>query len=288
MMLDDALRDLAAAGNDLPRPAMQWALDNWDEARPRFLALLDGYVSGEDTSERTQQALFFVLHLLAERRETAAFAPLCRLLHDAEAADLVLGEALTSTLAGLLINTFDGDGAALRALVEAEAADEIVRCDALLVLAYLTRTGRLPEADMRAFLRRLPATMQPQGVNLVWFGWAMAAGKLGYADLTAEAEALFRGGFVAADMMEFADFRDELRLSRNDPTGMAGFVHDGIVPFTDAIGELDKRAAVPGGKHDGWDAADSPEPFVNPLRGVGRNDPCPCGSGRKFKKCCLA
>ncbi|MEE9365893.1 MAG: SEC-C metal-binding domain-containing protein [Dehalococcoidales bacterium] len=22
-------------------------------------------------------------------------------------------------------------------------------------------------------------------------------------------------------------------------------------------------------------------------RGVNRNDPCPCGSGRKFKKCCL-
>jgi hypothetical protein len=21
---------------------------------------------------------------------------------------------------------------------------------------------------------------------------------------------------------------------------------------------------------------------------VGRNDPCPCGGGRKFKKCCLA
>jgi hypothetical protein len=25
----------------------------------------------------------------------------------------------------------------------------------------------------------------------------------------------------------------------------------------------------------------------NPFRGVGRNDPCPCGSGKKFKKCCL-
>jgi signal peptidase I len=25
----------------------------------------------------------------------------------------------------------------------------------------------------------------------------------------------------------------------------------------------------------------------NPLRTVGRNDPCPCGSGKKFKKCCL-
>jgi hypothetical protein len=26
----------------------------------------------------------------------------------------------------------------------------------------------------------------------------------------------------------------------------------------------------------------------NPFRGIGRNYPCPCGSGKKFKKCCLA
>ncbi|MEW6759152.1 MAG: SEC-C metal-binding domain-containing protein, partial [Acidobacteriota bacterium] len=23
------------------------------------------------------------------------------------------------------------------------------------------------------------------------------------------------------------------------------------------------------------------------MTGPGRNDPCPCGSGKKFKKCCL-
>lgn len=28
------------------------------------------------------------------------------------------------------------------------------------------------------------------------------------------------------------------------------------------------------------------KPYVNPYAGVGRNDPCPCGSGKKFKKCC--
>ena len=26
-------------------------------------------------------------------------------------------------------------------------------------------------------------------------------------------------------------------------------------------------------------------PAANPYAGVGRNDPCPCGSGKKFKKC---
>jgi hypothetical protein len=29
------------------------------------------------------------------------------------------------------------------------------------------------------------------------------------------------------------------------------------------------------------------EPYVRSERKVGRNDPCPCGSGRKYKKCCL-
>jgi hypothetical protein len=31
--------------------------------------------------------------------------------------------------------------------------------------------------------------------------------------------------------------------------------------------------------------ADSPE--IRPAPKVGRNDPCPCGSGKKYKKCCL-
>lgn len=29
------------------------------------------------------------------------------------------------------------------------------------------------------------------------------------------------------------------------------------------------------------------EPYINPNRETGRNDPCPCGSGKKFKKCCM-
>ena len=36
---------------------------------------------------------------------------------------------------------------------------------------------------------------------------------------------------------------------------------------------------------DDWEYAAAAE--TNPLRAVGRNDPCPCGSGKKFKKCCL-
>ena len=33
---------------------------------------------------------------------------------------------------------------------------------------------------------------------------------------------------------------------------------------------------------------DEPDlPYVRLTEKVGRNDPCPCGSGKKYKKCCL-
>jgi SEC-C motif-containing protein len=31
-----------------------------------------------------------------------------------------------------------------------------------------------------------------------------------------------------------------------------------------------------------------PAPFLRTEKPVGRNDPCPCGSGKKFKKCCMS
>ena len=30
-----------------------------------------------------------------------------------------------------------------------------------------------------------------------------------------------------------------------------------------------------------------PDTFVREDPKIGRNDPCPCGSGRKYKRCCL-
>ena len=42
-----------------------------------------------------------------------------------------------------------------------------------------------------------------------------------------------------------------------------------------------------GGVTEQADSELQDEPFKNVNRTVGRNDDCPCGSGKKFKKCCL-
>jgi preprotein translocase subunit SecA len=63
-------------------------------------------------------------------------------------------------------------------------------------------------------------------------------------------------------------------------------------PQDDAFTQMEDWFAP--GEGEGEDEAPAPSeqefgtPVINPTRMIGRNDPCPCGSGKKFKKCCGA
>jgi hypothetical protein len=67
-------------------------------------------------------------------------------------------------------------------------------------------------------------------------------------------------------------------------------------PINDTIAELStwhcfSRAFLEGERSRKVLGAADPfagaSPFTHAGPKVGRNDPCPCGSGKKFKKCCL-
>ena len=298
MNIDDVIRDFAITGNTLPRTSMQWALDNWEAAGPRFIELLDRCAAGIDRTDAAKSAVFFIIHLLGEKRETKAFPALCRLLKDADASESILGDAIGETLRGVMIGTYNGDQGALKEVIESTTADEFARASALEAMAYLTRTAVFADGDMRAYLLHLLAEMRPQAACFVWTAWAISAANLGYRDYAGTVEQLIRRGFVPYRTMDMDDFDQQLRRTLDDPERMAGFEYDRIGPFADAIGTLSTwygfseefksdqaRRAARTEETSLWRGPD--EPYVNPLRHVGRNDPCPCGSGKKYKRCCL-
>src|SRR3954464_7149456 len=187
----------------------------------------------------------------------------------------------------------------LKGLIEAAEADEFVRAEALEALAYLTATGRVPRDETEAYLIRLYDTLQPQQESFVWSGWVLAIALLGLETLSDVVHQAFERGLIDPMVMGYDDFRRDLERTLADPARMAGFEYDQIGPLEDAVGELsgwyafsdaakrdqDRWATSSG--HAGLAYADTPLPFVRPFKHVGRNDPCPCGSGKKFKKCCL-
>jgi uncharacterized protein len=211
----------------------------------------------------------------------------------------VLGDGITITLKQILISTYDGDLDTLRGLIEAAEADEYVRTAALAALAYLTATGRIARDETQAYLLRLYDTLQPQQESFVWSGWVLAIALLGLEALSDIVRQAFERGLIEPKVMGYDDFRRDLGRTLADPERMAGFHYDRIGPLEDAIGELSgwyafsavakqdqaRRTTSPGPARLAY--ADTPQSFVDPFKGVGRNDPCPCGSGKKFKKCCL-
>jgi hypothetical protein len=299
MDLETAIQAFARAGNDLPREAMQWTLDHWDEAAPELLSVLERYTSGADRSDEAARAVLFILHLAGEKQDTRAFSLLCRLAQDGEAVEAALGDGTTITLKQILISTYDGNLDTLKGLIEAAEADEFVRAEAMEALAYLTATGRIPREETEAYLTRLYDTLQPQQESFVWSGWVLAIALLGLEALSGVVRHAFERGLIDPMVMGYDDFRRDLERTLADPARMAGFEYDQIGPLEDAIGELsgwyafsdaaqqDQERWAPSPEDAGLAYADTPLPFVDPFKGVGRNDPCPCGSGKKFKKCCL-
>jgi uncharacterized protein len=296
MDVETAIRAFASAGHDLPREVMRWALDNWDEAAPGLLGVLERFADGTDRSEEAANALFFILHLAGEQREIRAFAPLCRLAKEADVLETVMGDGVTTTLGRILISTYDGDLDTLKGMIEAAAADEYVRSGALQVLAYLTATGRVAREETEAYLLRLYDIMEPQHENFVWSGWVLAIALLGLETLSGIVRQAFARGLIDPMVMRYDDFRRDLARTLADPERMAGLRYDRLAPLEDAIGELSGWYAFSDAfKRDqerrdgglGLAPSAAPQPLTNPFKNVGRNDPCPCGSGKKFKKCCL-
>ena len=61
----------------------------------------------------------------------------------------------------------------------------------------------------------------------------------------------------------------------------AAAIHEEAPPPPAGMSEQ-QQAAI-----DGTQADQKLEPIRNRERKVGRNDPCPCGSGKKYKNCCM-
>ena len=97
--------------------------------------------------------------------------------------------------------------------------------------------------------------------------------------------------------VEEADLRSGL-LEGVAKMDLPGSVRSAIPALCGAfLAEMEAQGRIAGGRALGLYAgalteafADAssvkPKPFVSPTTKLGRNAPCPCGSGRKYKKCC--
>jgi SEC-C motif len=154
----------------------------------------------------------------------------------------------------------------------------------------LTRRRDLPRDATAAFLRDCFSQLEPQRDCYVWSGWLDAVAWLGLTELKPLAQQVFRRGSIDPGWLTFKDFEQDLQYAVARPEAEPLHADGDPTLFGETVAELSGwngfKPKAPRNEMLNW--VDSlGTPHRDPLRKVGRNDPCPCGSGKKFKKCCL-
>jgi len=284
--------DLAvlATAQYLPIDAIDRCLRRIDEAAPPLRVIVARAAGDESLSDGEARLLCRGLYILAGARDSKTCQPLLRLLRLPEAKlDDLLGDALAEGMTRIIASVFDGDADALFAFISDSLVVPLARSAALNAAIFLTWKGRIGRDRMKHFLERFYADVLTWDED-VWESWIIAVALLGLRELAPLVYRGFADGRISDWFMVRSEFDDLLIEAEQRPDDAARFVEHDIGCIEDAVEAL---AWSDGGDID-EDAFERrylwapPEPVRNPWRHVGRNDPCPCGSGLKFKKCCLA
>jgi hypothetical protein len=286
--------DELAAGDGMPVDAIRAADANRASVAPVFVRTIGQYLVGE-TSPLMEEAVFFVFHLLGQWREKSAYRPLAELLRQpADQVERILRDADTETSHRIIAAVFDGDPKPLYDVILDPEASEFVRSRMCEALAMVALRGELPREDAARFLRACYSELKPQDECFVWEGWQSAIAMLGLVELKPLVEQAFHRGYISPRWLGFQDFEEHLQATLTGSAPPAWQAEDEYTLFGDTIEELadwfsrkDEQPDETGWDADDWEPQPPSIPAVNPFRDVGRNDPCPCGSGKKFKKCCL-
>ena len=290
----NALIDALEFTPGLPRDAINECIARKDEMVPLLLDELE-----RQGSDGRDNALFFIIHILGELGEARTFAPLMKLLNSsANRTEDVLGDAVTENLPKILISTFDGDTALLYQLMNNETAGEFARNAAVEAWSYFVAAGQIDRTEAKDYLSSCFVKLQPREDNYVWIGWLYAISNLGFTELKDLVGKAYDIGLVFEGHITRGEFKDLVEAVAQTDDLVAHLKTENVEPFTSTIDVLSKwhgfseeyltaqkKAAQT--KQPSLPKIGGEIPIINEFRDIGRNDLCPCGSGKKYKKCCL-
>lgn len=297
------------------RAALLAAAAQREAITPELIAAIDRVSADPDHYlNRPEDCLhLFAIYLLAQFRERRALDACLRLfsLPGEQALDLT-GDMVTTHGAAVLASVCGGDPAPLLRLAHDEAVNEFVRGQAIIGLAVQGVRDERPRDAVIADLRSLFTTLPKPGNALVWADLVCTVKDFNAPELLPEVRQAFAEDLVDEGMVALEDIDPDAKRESRKPRGYTPPSRKQLYEWfcernapINAVEQCSNWLCFrdeheDAGLRDGENRSDDDigpppmefpaytplQPYIAPLK-TGRNDPCPCGSGRKYKKCCL-
>ena len=254
---------------------------------PLLDAVERGLQRGLDASESEIRLFSHALYILAKWRETRAYPFVLQWLAlPIETLELLTGDIMVEDGARILAAVADGNLQPIRALVLERAADEMSRAAGIGALALLAAWKEVDRTTIVGELSWLAREGLERDEGYVWVALANRCVDIEALEVFPELRRACAEGLIDATDME-----SELDAVEAAPRGETlRETREGEPPIDDVGEEAAWWSRCDDDDEDNEEASDrwlsdGSEPYRAPPK-VGRNEPCPCGSGKKFKKCC--
>jgi Protein of unknown function (DUF1186)/SEC-C motif len=297
MEMTEILHEFEESTGRFAQAAVEAAIERREEVTPELLRIL------EETVDRAAQldpegdyiAHLYAMFLLAQFRETRAYPLVVRLASlPGDLLDSLCGEFLTEDLGQVLASVCGGDLAGIQSLIENESANEWARGAALSSLVTLVAAGQKTRDEIVSYFASLFRGKLVREWSHVWDALVSCSLDLYPEELIDDIRRAYDESLVDPGYIDFDDVKRALATGKKRVLArLADDPHRRLVD--DTVAEMGGWACFgDDGDNPGEDPAPlEPTPRVasTPIRAtpkIGRNERCPCGSGKKYKKCCGA
>jgi Protein of unknown function (DUF1186)/SEC-C motif len=285
----EILSHFERATGKFARDAVEAAVAHREEVTPELLRILEETVerAAELAPDREYMAHLYAMFLLAQFRETRAYPLVVRFaLLPGDVLDLLCGDFITMDLGRVLASVCGGELEGIKSVIESENADKWARGAALSSLVTLVAAGQKGREEIVSYFGRLFRGKLRREWSHIWDALVSSTCDLYPAELLNEIERAYEDDLVDPSFIGFDDVKRDLAMGKDQV--LAGLADDPNYRLVeDTTAEMGLWACFRDNtKADSKPAAYTQVKSTKPK--TGRNEPCPCGSGKKYKKCCGA
>lgn len=289
-----------------PRAALKQAIAQKEAITPALLEILaDAAQNLKKIAKDTDyMAHLYAMFLLAQFREKQAYPLIVNFFATpGDLATEVTGELVTEDLARILASVCGGDVTLIERLVEDGAVDEYVRGSALEALVALVVHGLRTREEVLAYFQALFRGKLERKLSDTWATLVLCAADLHLPELQEDIRQAFAEELVDEFIVKeswvhqrLATGREKVlrELQENPHYALVDNVvkemewWDCFVPVSAKQSSPLPKPLMPS---PSLTPKPAPKPFTPPppqkgVAKIGRNVPCPCGSGKKYKMCC--
>lgn len=282
------------------REALQAAILQQEAITPALLSIVERIANNPQFLDDNPDYIGFTyaLYLLAQFREKRAYPLIvhyfAQLGTEIDALDAT-GDIVTEDLNRILASVCQGDLSLIKQLIEDPKHNEFVRSAALKSLVVLYNRDQLTREELITYFQSLiNDKLEQEEEPSFWGALVSCCYKIYPEELYGALVDCFERDLVDIFMINKDDIDRSMRMGKGQILAkLKADIHSQFID--NVITEME------------WWVCFDPEPSLNrskkiPSVGfdyhrstnhkpreakIGRNDPCPCGSGKKYKKCCL-